>query len=46
MHREGEKLIIEPVRKRGLLAFLKAMKPIDEAFPDIPDVPVKSENVF
>ncbi len=46
MHREGDKLVIEPVRKRGLLAFLKAMKPIDEEFPDIPDVPVKSENVF
>ncbi len=46
MHREGDKLVIEPVRKRGLLAFLKTMTPVVEEFPDIPDVPVKPENVF
>jgi antitoxin VapB len=37
MHRDGEKLVIEPVRERGLLALLKAMKPLDEAFPEIDD---------
>jgi antitoxin VapB len=46
MHRDGDKLIIEPVRKRGLLALLKTMKPVDEEFPEIPDVPVKPERVF
>ncbi len=37
MHREGERLVIEPVRKRGLVALLKSMKPLDEAFPAIDD---------
>ena len=46
MHREGDKLIIEPVRKRGLLALLATMKPLDEPFPEIPDAPVKPETVF
>ena len=37
MHRDGDRLIIEPVRKRGLIALLKSMKPLDEEFPDIDD---------
>ena len=37
MHRDGEKLVIEPVRKRGLLALLKTMKPLEEEFPEIDD---------
>lgn len=37
MHRDGERLVIEPVRKRGLLALLKTMKPLDESFPEIDD---------
>jgi antitoxin VapB len=35
MHRDGERLVIEPVRKRGLVALLKSMKPLDEDFPEI-----------
>lgn len=35
MHREGDKLIIEPVRKTGLLALLDSWEPMDEPFPDI-----------
>jgi antitoxin VapB len=37
MHRDGERLVIEPVRKRGLVALLKSMKPLDESFPEIED---------
>jgi antitoxin VapB len=41
MHREGDRLVIEPVRKRGLIALLKSMTPLDEQFPAIDDpVPV------
>jgi len=41
MHRDGERLVIEPVRKRGLIALLRTMKPIEEDFPEIDDaVPV------
>ena len=37
MHRDGERLVIEPVRKRGLVALLRSMKPLDEDFPEIED---------
>ena len=37
MHRDGERLVIEPVRKRGLVALLKTMQPLDEEFPRIDD---------
>jgi antitoxin VapB len=37
MHRDGERLVIEPVRKRGLVALLKSMKPLDEDLPEIED---------
>ena len=41
MHRDCNRLVIEPVRKRGLVALLKSMKPLDEEFPQIDDpVPV------
>ena len=37
IHRDGDRLVIEPVRKRGLLALLKTMKPLQEEFPEIDD---------
>jgi antitoxin VapB len=46
MHRDGERLVIEPVRKRGLVALLKSMKPIDESFPDVADPVPPPERVF
>ena len=35
MHRDGQRLVIEPARKRGLVALLKTMKPLKEDFPEI-----------
>lgn len=35
MHREGDRLVIEPLRKRGLSALLKTFEPLDEEFPDV-----------
>jgi antitoxin VapB len=29
MHRDGDRLVIEPVRKRGLIALLKTMRPLE-----------------
>lgn len=46
MHRDGDRLVIEPLRKRGLLALLRTMKPIREELPGIKDPPVKPEKVF
>ncbi|HEX5325594.1 MAG TPA: antitoxin [Acetobacteraceae bacterium] len=34
MHREGNRLVIEPIRKSGLLALLATLEPIAEDFPD------------
>jgi len=46
MHREGDRLVIEPVRKRGLLALLKTMKPIEESFPEIEDPVLARERIL
>ncbi|MHB8272403.1 antitoxin [Bradyrhizobium sp.] len=46
MHREGDRLVIEPLRKRGLLALLKTMEPFDGDFPEINDPPPAAENIF
>jgi antitoxin VapB len=46
MHRDGDRLVIEPVRKRGLIALLKMMKPIDEPFPEIDDPVSTPERIF
>ena len=35
IYREGDRLIIEPLRTKGLLAVLATLKPLDEPFPDI-----------
>jgi antitoxin VapB len=35
MHRDGDRLVIEPLRKRGLSALLKTFEPLDEEFPDV-----------
>jgi antitoxin VapB len=41
IHRDGDRLVIESVRKRGLIALLQTMKPLDEDLPEIDDpVPV------
>jgi antitoxin VapB len=46
MHRDGDRLVIEPLRKRGLIALLRTMKPVDEDFPEIDDPAPKPENVL
>jgi antitoxin VapB len=46
MHRDGDRLVIEPVRKRRLVALLKAMKPLDEDFPEIDDPVPTPERVL
>ncbi|KNY08722.1 nitrogen regulatory protein [Shinella sp. SUS2] len=52
IHREGAKLIIEPVGRPAnlveLLAEWRKEAPMDadDQFPDIDDIPAKSENIF
>jgi antitoxin VapB len=46
MHRDGDRRVIEPARKRGLVTLLKSMKPIEERFPEIDDpVPTPQQNL-
>jgi antitoxin VapB len=44
--RDGDRLIIEPVRKKGLAALLDSWEPLDEEFPDIDDPVSAPENIF
>jgi antitoxin VapB len=46
MRRDGDRLVIEPVRKRGLVALLKTMKPVDDHFPQIDDAVLPPDNVL
>jgi len=45
MHRDGDRLALEPVRKRGLVALLQSMKPLEGQFPEIEDSVLPPENV-
>ena len=35
LRKEGDRLIIEPIRKGRLLAVLASLEPLEEAFPDV-----------
>ena len=35
IHKEGDRLIIEPCKKKGLLSVLSELKPVSDSFPDI-----------
>lgn len=37
IHREGDRLIVEPVRKGRLLDLLSTLEPLGESFPDVDD---------
>lgn len=39
LRKDGDRLIVEPVRSDSLLALLATWKPLDETFPDIDDLP-------
>ena len=46
MRRDGDRLVIEPLRKRGLVALLKTMKPVEEEFPAIEDSLLPPEDIL
>lgn len=47
IRKEGDRLIVEPVKKkRDLLEILATLEPLDEEFPEIEDPPVRDEDIF
>ena len=40
MRKDGDRLIIEPARPKSLLAVLATLRPLDEALPPVPELPV------
>jgi antitoxin VapB len=39
MRKEGDRLIIEPARRKSLMELLETWEPLDEDFPQIEDPP-------
>lgn len=46
IHKEGNKLIIEPVSKKSLKTVLASLPSLNEEFPEIMDLPIDSEDIF
>ena len=46
IRKEGDKLIIEPVKAKSLRQLLAVLPALDEDFPDIADPLIKSEDIF
>lgn len=40
MRKEGDRLVIEPAPTKSLVALLATLKPLDEDFPDIEELPI------
>jgi antitoxin VapB len=45
IRRDGERLIIEPLKKRSLLELLATLEDIDEDFPNIDDGLIPLDNI-
>jgi antitoxin VapB len=46
IHKDGNRLIIEPVKKTGLIALLASWEPLAENFPEINDPQIEAEEIF
>ncbi|MCX7094035.1 MAG: AbrB/MazE/SpoVT family DNA-binding domain-containing protein [Methylobacter sp.] len=46
IRKEGDKLIIEPVKAKSLRQLLAVLPALDENFPDIADPLIKPEDIF
>ena len=46
IRKDGDRLIIEPVHKPGLLGLLASWEPLEETIPEIVDEPAGKEDVF
>ena len=39
MRKDGDSLVITPIKRMGLAALLATMQPMDEDFPEVEDLP-------
>lgn len=46
IHKDGSRLIIEPVKKKSLRALLASWEPLSDGLPEIDDPPVEKEEIF
>jgi antitoxin VapB len=44
--RDGDRLVIEPVRSEGFAALLDSWEPLTEGFPEIADPPPAPKDIF
>ena len=46
MRKEGDRLILTPIRKNRLLDLLASWEPLDEGLPDVEDPPPQSRDAL
>jgi antitoxin VapB len=46
IRKDGDRLIIEPVKKRSLRALLVSWQPLADNLPEIKDPPIEAEEIF
>ena len=46
IRKDGNRLIIEPVKKTSLRALLASWEPLADGLPEIDDPPVETEEIF
>ncbi len=46
IHKDGNRLIIEPVKKTSLLGLLASWEPFEDDIPEIPDTQIEAEDIF
>ena len=44
--RDGDRLVVEPLRRKGLAALLDSWEPLAEELPQIADPPLAPEDIF
>lgn len=44
MRKEGDRLILTPIRKNRLLDLLASWKPLDEGLPEVKDLPLQQRD--
>ncbi|MFZ2004513.1 MAG: AbrB/MazE/SpoVT family DNA-binding domain-containing protein [Stellaceae bacterium] len=45
LRKEGDRLVIEPCRRKSLLEVLKTLKPIEDEFPPIEELPYEEVEI-